>query len=126
MQAARISASVLYMEVGKVGPLAGAVWNWPLKGLTSEEDSAKAAERAVGLVVRFAPMWVPSTMNCFSAITAATVVSSLMLTKVLAVRLPQVPSSDIIDRPELFVPDVSPGLPPVAIRYTSVPGVGQV
>jgi hypothetical protein len=58
--------------------------------------------------------------------TAATVVSSLVTMNVEGVKFPQAPSAVIIDKVGLFVPGASPGLPPVATRYTSDEAEGQL
>jgi len=68
-------------------------------------------------------------MNCASAYAAATVVTSLMLMKVvaaLALSVLQSVSTAAIRMAELLVPGVSPGFPPAAIMYTSGLDAGQV
>jgi hypothetical protein len=72
------------------------------------------------------PMLLYELINGASDQTAATVVTSVIETNVEGPRLPQGPSAAISAIAVLFVPGLSPGLPPFAVMYTSVDADGQV
>jgi hypothetical protein len=110
-----MSASVFSCATGTVVPVGtfnpGAV---PVVVFTYSDASVKALASVVASVL-LDPMLLYELINGASAHTAATVVSSFMLINVEGPRLPQGPSAAISARAALFVPELSPGFPPVAV-----------
>ena len=115
-QGARMSARVLIfadsvrVPRGRLEPGAR-----PVAALARLAAMAKAFWRPAALVAE-APMRAPGPRNCERAQAVATVVTSLIWTKVAGVRLPQLPRAAVRTRAELEVPGVRPGLPPRATR----------
>ena len=107
-------ASVLICWVGAVAPEGSdGPETAPVKGLTRELASVKAAERPAASIEE-EPIAAADVMKGVRAVTAATVVRSSIMMLVEAVREPQRPRAVMRLRAVLFVAAARPGLPPVA------------